>query len=518
MKFYQKYKTIIFFISVFIVLFLMSYYCHYNADDYNYAHIPWTTIKLTGIRSIIQSQVIMYQHWSGRILFSALGQFFMMMPKWFYAFLNSIIFISLLIWMNRFFKKRNNQKLIIFIITFFLIWTFTPDFVEDFIWISGSVNYLWPVLITIIFMSLFYRKYYLNQSINSVMLLTLSFITGFSHEITIFVSLSYLFFFIIFNFQNIIKLIKQKDKIFIGTLLIYTISIILCIFAPGNFERAQNSITFNYMPVLQNFWAIKGLLILLVVILFYQFFNNRKKCFIYTKYIFLPILLSLIPMLFISGFIKRVMLIYVVLIIIVIIDGIYDFLEAYPKWDNLLVEMIMLIITFMVPFYVASYYSTTMKKYNEDILFATKEAKLSGKNTVLVDQLKIPNQIILKYTLNAGHRASVFPNSIYSHYFCNYYGCNYIVAKKENHIIVTVISNSTIQIKYNNTYFQKEKEYLLSDNSKNNNTYIFQIPREYQDTFEIITTKNNIQSIEITDFGIKKKYLKDDFPRIIVSK
>lgn len=511
----NKYKNIIYIGIIFIVIFIMSYYCHYDADDYNYAHIPWTTEKVTGISSIIRSQIIMYHSWSGRVLFSGLGQMFMFGNKLVYALLNSAIFILLIMFITSFFQKYKKNKLSVLIITFSCIWIFTPVFVENFIWLSGSVNYLWTVFVTILFMSFFYKKYILDGAILKYSLIPLAIITGISHEITIFVSGSFIFFTVLFNIKYFFEKIKNKDLEFILTLLVYLASVTFCLFAPGNFLRASGGLKFNLIPIIENFLYIKYLIVILFVCLIYQFIYNRKKMYKYFKYIILPIGLSLIPMTFLPDFSLRVMLIYVILFIIIICDTSIDIVNKYRFLNDNFLEIVLAIISLYHPIYVANYYSMEMKKYNEEIEFAVNYGKYTGNNDLIINQLKVPSETTGKYTLSSGHRATAFKNSIYSQYFCNYYGCNSIVAKQKENVIITIISDDKVRLKCNNKIINRIEPSLLVDSSNSNITYVFEIPRSCIDNFEIITTKNTISSIEIRDIDYYKKYNKEKFNRIL---
>lgn len=511
---YQKYKHILFLGIVFIILFTMCYYGHYTADDYNYSHIPWTTEKLTGISSIIRSQLIMYQKWSGRVLFSGLGQLFLFANKGIFALFNSLIFIALIILIHNFFgKNKINLKLLI--LSFILIWTFTPSFVEDFIWISGSVNYLWPVFFTCLFISLFYQCYILNKKINKWFILGLSFIVGLSSELSIFVSGSSMLLMLVFNFKKTLKMVKTKDCFFLFSLFFYLLGACICIFAPGNFNRASSSLSFNIHHVIYNFWCIKEFLCILLLFLIYQFISNKEKLFTYTKYILLPIAISLIPMCFISEFPPRAMLIYIVLFCILIIDSIKDILIKYKVFNHILIEIILLICSLYTPVKVANYYATTMKEYNHDVSYAVLQSRYSSNKDIIVNQLMIPNSKIEKYVLGADHRPGLFKSSILSEYFCHYYGCNSIVAKNKDNVIVTIKSKNQVKLKINNNLYESKISNNPADLEREF-IYAFEIPRDRRDDFLIITKENKIENVEIRDLDDQKEYQKDEFDRVIL--
>lgn len=516
----NKNKRKIVLILIFIMIFTMSYYCPFDADDFNYSHIPWTTEKITGLKSIIKSQIIMYKLWSGRVLFSGLGQLFLFTNKFVYAFFNACAFIALLTVIINFFNQKKSQKLILLIVAFFCIWHFSNPFVEDIIWLSGSVNYLWPVLFSCCFISLFYKTFISKkQKRNLGLLIPLALITGISHEITIFVTGSFLLFYLLFNFKDVLKDMKEKNFSEVITIITFGLGALICLFAPGNMSRSNHSLIFNIRPLIYNFFQIKYLIILVLLCLIYHFFQDKKEWKREVQYIILPSILSLIPMTVITEFPPRVILIYIVLFTIIVIDTLNQVVNKINVFQGgyNFIEIILTLIVLYQPLVVTNYYSTKVKDYNEEIERAVQHSQNTKDKDVVINQLEIPSKLIEKYVIGYRHRASVFKNSIYSLYFCNYYGCDSVVAKNKDNIIVTIKSSSEVKIKTEEKIYTRIEPYTQISEEANATTYVFEIPSKYEKTFEVVTNdRKSIDTIEIVDINYKETYDIKNFNRFSI--
>ena len=102
-----KSKEFIFLAFIFIIIGVMSYYSPYTPDDYNYSNFPWTTDRIKSFTDIMFSQIIMYKQWSGRIIFSGLGQLFLFTGPFVYAIFNAGAFTYLV-------KRLLSQSLFLF--------------------------------------------------------------------------------------------------------------------------------------------------------------------------------------------------------------------------------------------------------------------------------------------------------------------------------------------------------------------------------------------------------------------
>lgn len=222
----SKYTFLSLFLIFSVILILNILTPMWN-DEYSFSFsILNENERISSIKDIIKSQIAFYQKFSGRVFLHAIIQFFCWVGKDFFNIINTIIFILLPLVITRFSTSNNLQFGLIFAT---IIWFFAPVPGETIFWLSGSVNYLWPTLVLLIYIYLFTN----NRTIK--VLMPLGFFVGALHEV-IFVSVFiFSLIFIILEFIRIRKIDKKN-------LILITLNILGGIFlfiAPGNLKRKE---------------------------------------------------------------------------------------------------------------------------------------------------------------------------------------------------------------------------------------------------------------------------------------
>lgn len=188
-----KSKISVYLIAILIVIgiWCLNYLSPERSDDYIYKfsfiqNLPNNdpvdiNYPIKNLRDIITSQYNHYFIWNGRIFTHIIVQLFTgLLGKQTFNFFNAIIFIlfiySLLIYSN--YKKTALNLLFITAIIFFLF----PDFRDTVLWMTGSINYLWPC--TFICFILIVIKKNQNKKYHPIDLLWFipSFLIGWMHE------------------------------------------------------------------------------------------------------------------------------------------------------------------------------------------------------------------------------------------------------------------------------------------------------------------------------------------------
>ncbi|MGL4392329.1 MAG: DUF6056 family protein, partial [Fusobacteriaceae bacterium] len=89
-------KSILILLGItFVGFFILNYFMPYTMDEYTNSFILTTEKRLKTIGDLLESGYIYYMRWGGRT--QAFVQIFLMLPKMFYNFFNSIVFIFLII-------------------------------------------------------------------------------------------------------------------------------------------------------------------------------------------------------------------------------------------------------------------------------------------------------------------------------------------------------------------------------------------------------------------------------------
>ena len=285
-------KTWTMLILIFLIMLGLNYLtplCY--GDDYVYAFIwpgqsmyvplPETAERVSGFAELIESQWSHYLTGNGRFPAHILVQFFLWQGKWLFNILNSLVFVLLVLeiyWIadkgNVSFKYLQPELLCI---AFFSLWAFTVNFGGVFLWISGSCNYLWMLVLLLSFSIVYIRKYFqmdamiINSVIAKYILFFWGVLAGWTNENTVCWVILLLGFWLIKNRKHKGMEIWMWYG-FIGLCL----GFILLIFAPGNMVRSS-----SYAGV--NIWSLQSIRHKLITFGIIEFFEVFLWFFIITS-------------------------------------------------------------------------------------------------------------------------------------------------------------------------------------------------------------------------------------------
>ena len=230
-------------ISFFYVIFFLSliftslaiYFHPYVGDDYDYLE------SISKYPNLIEYFNYWYFNWTGR--FSQLFMSFWLFSDDLFLKIYKACLIPLYLITFYFFLKNilnvNIKFLSIdFTILFICLWFIYPAINETIFWISGSINYLFPLIFSIFYLGLFTEIKEKNNKVTPFFILCLisSFLSGSSH-LQIFSGcfiISTFYMYLYFK-ENI-----QKFKSLLIFYIIFLFGGIILIFSPGNFERLGN--------------------------------------------------------------------------------------------------------------------------------------------------------------------------------------------------------------------------------------------------------------------------------------
>ena len=226
-----------------------------------------------------------------------------------------------------------------------------PIFSETFLWLSGSINYLWPCTFICIFL-LFLLKYNQSPAHSAVAYLWAipCLLIGCTHEgLTVPLALSLLLSIIIFRKPEFTRF----EKVLAGA---FVLGALFCFFAPGNFARVENYgrevITlgdriragFKLLIQLRAFYI---LLVCLVSVGIYRLIKYKDSTWIRQFYwdncILINSLIFSFPFLFVSGQTgKRVMAgpeFYSIILILILIKQLKPSTSRWIKYPVILTSI-----------------------------------------------------------------------------------------------------------------------------------------------------------------------------------
>ena len=226
--------------AVFVLMLILNIKTPLIADDFTYSFVYNEDRSLQNLGDVFASQYNHYFLWGGRAVVHALGQIFLLLGKPVFNVVNSLGFVllSLLIYLhiNCFQKTRVS----LFVGINLLLWFFAPAFGESTLWVIGSANYLWGMLLVLAFL-LPFRLYAVRQNVmqnhmvfHVIWMFLAGVLAGWTNENTGAGLLAILVLMMAYFWINKLRIPKWSVSGLLGALVGYAAMIL----APGNYVRA----------------------------------------------------------------------------------------------------------------------------------------------------------------------------------------------------------------------------------------------------------------------------------------
>lgn len=276
------------------LFYVLNYYTPLYADDYSYSFSFATGERMESITQLFDSQVAHYQNMNGRSVTHLLAQTFLLLGDNLFNFINVIFFLALLYLIYYHacgtFSDFSITKFSVIAILLFLS---CPSFGQSFLWITGSANYLYGILI-ILCVLLPYRRQVKGVNSNhsiwleiiiSVIYLLLGVIAGWTNENTSVAMIAMMIAYIVFFRIKSIKIHLWNITGCIGGV----VGLILMISSPGTSNRFDSAggsggivawlkrILFYSCDIFTHLELAIALFIILSVLFFYQKRNQLSK-------------------------------------------------------------------------------------------------------------------------------------------------------------------------------------------------------------------------------------------------
>ena len=231
-------------------------------DDYLYSFV-WTGEQsfwdplpkdaklLSSWSDIFNSLYAHYFTHSGRTIIFFPIFFFLWQGKELFNFFNAFLVVLLVIeiyWIADRGKISWNFKFSRLFWIFFALWIFNPGFVEVFLWLTGSLNFLWPTVLLLFFLIPYVRKWHGlkikwgNSKIFTKIMFLQGLLAGWTNENTI-------CWFILLIGAVTYTFRKDNEKWMLAGLSGLFLGYLLLILAPGNWIRLNEDL----ITVLPNF-------------------------------------------------------------------------------------------------------------------------------------------------------------------------------------------------------------------------------------------------------------------------
>ena len=149
-------------------IFLLAFYCTHVtdliADDYRYCFSYADDSRITSVLQIIPSMAAHRLTMNGRVAPHFLVQLFLLLPKLVFDLINAALF-TLLIWLIGYSAGRDARPNALLLTSIFgCLWLLQPDFGQVFLWLTGSINYLWCGVLCLVWLLPWAREFYKGKA------------------------------------------------------------------------------------------------------------------------------------------------------------------------------------------------------------------------------------------------------------------------------------------------------------------------------------------------------------------
>lgn len=155
-------KAVITIAIMFFIAVIYNALSPYTTDDYAYMFSFADGTRITNPLHIFESLGRHYLIVHGRILPHFFVQLLMIFPKWIFNIMNAVVF-AWLIYLALQITGKKSFSVLMYIAVPIAFWVYIPAYGQIFLWMTGSMNYCWAYLFSLIYMK-FYIGLYQNPS------------------------------------------------------------------------------------------------------------------------------------------------------------------------------------------------------------------------------------------------------------------------------------------------------------------------------------------------------------------
>lgn len=233
-------------VFLYLFLLLLNILSPLVADDYSYMYQFATGERIQNVLDIFPSMAVHYRTVNGRIVVHGIVQFFICTGKMVFNLINPLVYLALGYGICRFITGKNLCSPGLFLAVNMGLWFLIPAFGHTVLFMTGSINYLWPSSAVVWFLQPFRRQLEQPQDRGiwfSLAMLPLGFIMGLLHE-----TASGACLLVILLFSAL--LLRQKQKLPLWWILAgigCLIGLCILVLAPGNSARMATAYAQTHM-------------------------------------------------------------------------------------------------------------------------------------------------------------------------------------------------------------------------------------------------------------------------------
>ena len=141
---------------VLLGVFLLLLYCNLHtalvADDFQYCFSFADGSRISSVSQIRPSMAAHRLSMNGRVFAHALVQLFLLLPKGVFNVCNALAFTALVYLLARPCRLPESRSALLLLAVFGCVWVLQPEFGQVFLWLDGSLNYLWCAVLCLLWL------------------------------------------------------------------------------------------------------------------------------------------------------------------------------------------------------------------------------------------------------------------------------------------------------------------------------------------------------------------------------
>ena len=135
-------------------MFILNHFTLMIGDDYTYCFsFAGSRDRITSPIQIIPSMAVHYRKINGRLIVHGISHLMLMLPPVLFDILNAGVFCLLCVIIYDYIWKINHEthNVLLYLTVVAALWSFVPSFGQVFLWLDGSCNYLWSLVLLLIY-------------------------------------------------------------------------------------------------------------------------------------------------------------------------------------------------------------------------------------------------------------------------------------------------------------------------------------------------------------------------------
>lgn len=135
-------------------MFILNHFTLLIGDDYTYCFsFASGRDRITSPIQILPSMAAHYGNMNGRLIVHGISQLMLMLPPGLFDVLNAGVFCLLCVIIYDYIWKLNHEthNALLYLAVVAALWRFVPSFGQVFLWLDGSCNYLWSIVLLLIY-------------------------------------------------------------------------------------------------------------------------------------------------------------------------------------------------------------------------------------------------------------------------------------------------------------------------------------------------------------------------------